>query len=43
MKVIKINKKAYDDLVSFSSNMTETFADVIDKIIDYYKKGHPKK
>jgi hypothetical protein len=42
-RAIKIKKSTYDDLVSFSSNMTETFADVVDRIIDYYKKGHPKR
>lgn len=43
MRVIKIKKSTYDDLVSFSSSMTDTFADVMERVVDYYKKGHPKR
>jgi predicted CopG family antitoxin len=42
-KTVKISKEAHKALADLSTNKYETFSDIIIKVTDYYKKGHPKK
>jgi predicted CopG family antitoxin len=41
-KSIKISDELHKELTNLGTK-PETFADVIWRLIDYYKKGHPKK
>jgi predicted CopG family antitoxin len=42
-RTIKITDEVHKMLIDLSSSKTETFSDVILKLGDYYRKGHPKK
>jgi hypothetical protein len=41
-KTIKITDEAHKALIELGGK-SETFADVIMKLVEYYKKGHPKR
>ena len=42
-KMVKISTEVHKTLKDLSTNKDETFSDIIAKLADYYKKGHPKK
>jgi hypothetical protein len=42
LRAIKIFESTYNDLRALGS-MSDTFADVVDRVVQEYKKGHPKR
>jgi galactose-1-phosphate uridylyltransferase len=41
--ILGLSAEVHKTLKDLSTNKDETFSDIIAKLADYYKKGHPKK